>query len=80
MHFGKLFMHPFSYEPGIIVQNSRRLSWGENGHEGQDELSNVFICGIAHLFAPFRENGKNIWRGMCRNVLLLYNENLEYLG
>ena len=41
-------MHPFRYELGIIVQISRRLSWGENGHEGQDELINKFICGIAH--------------------------------
>jgi len=31
-------MHPICNELSIIVHDSRRLAWGKNGEEGQDDL------------------------------------------
>jgi len=81
-------MHLLSYELGINVYSSRRLSWGENGHEGQDKLINKFSVVqlkihdiIVTICFPLSEkNGKNIWRGIFGNVFFFYNESLEQLG
>ena len=87
-HSETLVMRPISYKFGIGIDNSRRLPWSVDGHEGKDYFINVLTGGVTqntryhghNILAPWRENDLYIWRGVLRDVFLFSDEGLEQLG
>jgi len=50
-------MHPMSYKLGKVINDSRRLSWSVDGHEGKDYFINVLTSGVTQ---NRRYHGDNI--------------------
>jgi len=39
-------MHSIYYELSIVINYSRRLAWAKDTKEIQDNLIDMFICGV----------------------------------
>ena len=81
-------MHPISYILGIVINDSRRLPWSVDIHEGKDYFINVLVGGVTQnirchgykISAPRGKYSCYIWRGVFRDVLLFSDEGLDQLG